>query len=99
MVFGEDEGRDQRLKSVSKASGYAEELKRQMAEKKEREQQEKNRRLQEDIKLEQAAMEYNPFGKGGAGAPIRDAQGNIVTNTKHQAKLNAVRCCSACTKS
>jgi len=23
-------------------------------------------------------MEYNPFGKGGAGAPMRDGGGNIV---------------------
>jgi centrosome and spindle pole-associated protein 1 len=42
------------------------------------------------VKVEQEAMNYNPFGKGGAGAPLRDQLGNIVTNTKHQAKLNEV---------
>ena len=34
-------------------------------------------------------MNYNPFGKGGAGAPLRDGQGNVITNTKLQAKVNA----------
>jgi hypothetical protein len=27
-------------------------------------------------------MEYNPFGKGGAGAPLRDNHGNIIVNRK-----------------
>jgi len=27
-------------------------------------------------------MEYNPFGKGGAGAPYRDNQGNVIVNRK-----------------
>lgn len=35
-------------------------------------------------------MAYNPFGKGGAGAPLRDQYGEIITNTKMQAKINAV---------
>lgn len=26
--------------------------------------------------------EYNPFGKGGAGAPIRDNHGNVITSRK-----------------
>ncbi|CDW76695.1 UNKNOWN [Stylonychia lemnae] len=26
--------------------------------------------------------DYNPFGRGGAGAPLRDAQGNIITTRK-----------------
>lgn len=25
---------------------------------------------------------YNPFGKGGAGAPLKDNQGNVITNRK-----------------
>lgn len=27
-------------------------------------------------------MNYNPFGRGGAGAPVRDNYGNIVANRK-----------------
>ena len=31
-----------------------------------------NRKIEEEIK------NYDPFGKGGAGAPMRDEMGNIV---------------------
>jgi hypothetical protein len=29
-------------------------------------------------------MAYNPFGKGGAGAPFRDNSGNIIASRKPQ---------------
>lgn len=31
-----------------------------------------------DRKIEQEAANYNPWGKGGAGAPIRDSGGRLV---------------------
>ena len=31
-----------------------------------------------DRKIEQEAANYNPWGKGGAGAPIRDSGGQLV---------------------
>ena len=31
-----------------------------------------------DRKLEQEAKDYNPYGRGGGGAPMRDGQGNLV---------------------
>ena len=27
-------------------------------------------------------MAYNPFGRGGAGAPIKDNKGNVMVNRK-----------------
>ena len=30
-------------------------------------------------KLEEEIRNYNPFGRGGAGAPMKDAQGNTVS--------------------
>jgi hypothetical protein len=27
-------------------------------------------------------MQYNPFGRGGAGAPMKDPNGNIIANRK-----------------
>jgi hypothetical protein len=32
----------------------------------------------------QKQIEYNPFGKGGAGAPLRDVNGQIIVNRKQQ---------------
>ena len=30
-------------------------------------------------KLEEEIKNYSPFGRGGAGAPLRDAQGNVMS--------------------
>jgi len=32
-----------------------------------------------DRKLEEEIRNYNPFGRGGGGAPLKDEQGNIVS--------------------
>jgi hypothetical protein len=48
-------------------------------EKKKREREEKLRREREELKQ---LAENNPFGKGGAGAPLRDQSGNIIVNRK-----------------
>ena len=48
-------------------------------EKKLREREERIRKEKEELeKLES----YNPFGKGGAGAPFRDRDGNVVSNRR-----------------
>ena len=36
----------------------------------------------EDAKKDKEIRDYNPYGRGGAGAPIRDGKGDIVTNAK-----------------
>ena len=48
-------------------------------EKKRREKEEKIRKERDELKKN---MEYNPFGRGGAGAPIKDNMGNVVANRK-----------------
>lgn len=35
--------------------------------------------LRYEAKLDQEIRDYNPFGRGGGGAPMRDNQGNIVS--------------------
>ena len=47
--------------------------------KKKREKEERVRKEQEELKQN---LQYNPFGKGGAGAPIKDNSGNIIVNRK-----------------
>jgi len=31
-----------------------------------------------DRKIEEEALAYDPFGKGGGGAPMKDTQGNVI---------------------
>ena len=33
-----------------------------------------------DRKLEEEIRNYDPFGRGGGGAPMKDRQGNVIGN-------------------
>ena len=52
---------------------------RDKEDKKRREKEDQIRKDREELKKQ---MEYNPFGKAGAGAPLRDNNGNIIMNRK-----------------
>lgn len=43
---------------------------------------ERERRIQIEKEELRKLENYNPFGKGGAGAPLKDNQGNVITNRK-----------------
>ena len=65
---------------------YRAQLMEQMREKHEyrrREQLETERKKEREI--------YDPFGKGGCGAPIRDRKGKLVTDLKQMKKVNDER--------
>ena len=51
---------------------YAEELKSQMAEQANKRIVDKQDSRVKDIEYLQDSYEYNPFGRGGGGAPLRD---------------------------
>lgn len=61
-------------------SAYREALQRQMQE---RELERQKKRLDEERynkRLEEEAQVYDPFGKGGGGAPLRDEQGRVIAD-------------------
>ena len=49
-----------------------------MEEKERKKRLEKQELERYNARLEAEAAEYNPWGKGGGGAPMRDNQGKIV---------------------
>ncbi|ORY45586.1 hypothetical protein BCR33DRAFT_170711 [Rhizoclosmatium globosum] len=51
--------------------------------KKEREDMEKQRRRAEEIKKEREMEQFNPWGKAGAGAPLRNSDGTVSTNLRN----------------
>merc|ERR1712071_521407 len=73
-------------KVISTGNAYGDELQRQVAEKKERQAAEKRKRDNEDAKVE----DYDPFGRGGAGAPLKTASGSVVADLRKLHKLNEV---------
>ncbi|XP_069813615.1 centrosome and spindle pole-associated protein 1 isoform X2 [Dendropsophus ebraccatus] len=67
---------------------YQEELERQIWERNERRRKEKEERERYDAKLEAEMKTYNPWGKGGGGAPLKDQKGNLITDLKQMHKHN-----------
>jgi hypothetical protein len=75
-----------------KAKVYQEELQRQVQEKALAKQREKEIQNNLDKKMAHESIVYNPFGKGGGGAPIRDKDGNILADLSQvKAELNSHR--------
>eukprot|EP01083_Nonionella_stella_P070684 189254_1 len=65
-------------KAELKWQEYVRQLDEQVRMKKERTQKEREKLHMLDLKHEREMMAYNPFGKAGAGAPIRDSDGQIM---------------------
>ena len=58
---------------------------------KERKLKKKEQTRREQVEHEKGSAVYDPFGKGGCGAPIRDKRGKLVTDLKHMKKVNDER--------
>ncbi len=77
--FSEDQNKD--IKAM-KAKAYQDVLQQQVRENQLKKQKEKENQRRQDEKISMENASYNPFGRGGAGAPIRDREGNIVADLK-----------------
>ncbi|XP_038057214.1 centrosome and spindle pole associated protein 1-like isoform X19 [Patiria miniata] len=69
-------------RSLNDPKSYQAILKQQMEEKERKKRIEKEEQERYDAKLEAQAAEYNPWGKGGGGAPMRDNKGKIVADLR-----------------
>ena len=74
-----------KARQQSKAS-YRAQLERQIQEKKEKEM--KGRIERESFELKKEAEIYDPWGKGGCGAPVRDNRGKLVADLKKMRQIN-----------
>ncbi|CAJ0966084.1 unnamed protein product, partial [Ranitomeya imitator] len=83
-AFPEERPRQTREAVIS----YQEELERQIRERNDRRRKEKEEREHYEAKLEADMKSYNPWGKGGGGAPLKDQKGNLITDLKQMHKLN-----------
>ncbi|CAH2285339.1 Hypothetical predicted protein [Pelobates cultripes] len=74
--------------SKAAAQSYQDALALQIQERNEKRRKEKEEQEQYDAKLETDMKNYNPWGKGGGGAPLKDAKGNLITDLKRMHKQN-----------
>ncbi|XP_055402156.1 centrosome and spindle pole-associated protein 1 isoform X13 [Bubalus kerabau] len=70
---------------------YQEALQQQIQERQERRKKEREEKEVYEAKLEAEMRSYNPWGKGGGGAPLRDDKGNLITdlNRMHRQNIDA----------
>ncbi|XP_056378064.1 centrosome and spindle pole-associated protein 1 isoform X2 [Hyla sarda] len=83
-VFPEERPRQTRDAAIS----YQEELQQQIRERNDRRRKEKEETERYEAKLEAEIKNYNPWGKGGGGAPLKDQKGNLITDLKQMHKYN-----------
>nr|XP_044636199.1 centrosome and spindle pole-associated protein 1 isoform X7 [Equus asinus] len=77
--------------SKQSLQSYQEALLQQIREREERRKKEREEKEEYEAKLEAEMRSYNPWGKGGGGAPLRDARGNLITdlNMMHRQNVDA----------
>ncbi|XP_037658500.1 centrosome and spindle pole-associated protein 1 isoform X3 [Choloepus didactylus] len=77
--------------SKQSLQSYQDALQQQIREREERRKKEREEKEEYDAKLEAEMRTYNPWGKGGGGAPLRDAKGNLITdlNRMHRQNIDA----------
>ncbi|KAM9279107.1 centrosome and spindle pole-associated protein 1 [Cariama cristata] len=83
-VFSEEKSKPSKEAMLS----YQQELQQQIRERAERRRQEREEEERYEAKLEAEMRSYNPWGKGGGGAPLRDAEGNLISNLNIMHKQN-----------
>ena len=88
LKFVLQESDDNHLAKAKKDS-YRLQLMEQMRQRNENKQRERLERREFERKKEQEV--YDPFGKGGCGAPIRDKRGQLVTDLQQMKKVNDER--------
>ncbi|XP_077873260.1 centrosome and spindle pole-associated protein 1 isoform X19 [Ictidomys tridecemlineatus] len=70
--------------SKQSLQSYQEALQQQIREREERRRREREEKEEYEAKLEAEMRIYNPWGKGGGGAPLRDAKGNLISHMQTQ---------------
>jgi len=71
-----------------KALTYQEELKKQMEEKKRAKELKEQEEERYNRKIELEMREYNPWGKGGGGAPMKDEGGKTISDLRQMRQIN-----------
>ncbi|XP_072016190.1 uncharacterized protein [Amphiura filiformis] len=69
-------------RAAKDTKSYQAQLLAQMQEQQDKKKKAKQEQERYEAKLEAEIANYNPWGKGGAGAPMRDQTGNIVADLK-----------------
>ncbi|XP_050922574.1 centrosome and spindle pole-associated protein 1 isoform X1 [Lates calcarifer] len=70
------------------ALSYQEALRQQIKEREERKRRDKEEKERYNAKMEAEMMAYNPWGRSGGGAPIKDQKGNLFSDLNQMHRVN-----------
>jgi hypothetical protein len=82
----------ERAEKLERQREYVADLQQQLAQKQDRQRQERLRLQEAERSKDEEMRNYNPFGRAGAGAPLRDAEGRVITQLtelRHKAQSAA----------
>ncbi|XP_031439503.1 centrosome and spindle pole-associated protein 1 isoform X2 [Clupea harengus] len=79
---------DRSKQSKENALSYQDALKQQIRERQQRKMHEQDERERCDAKLEADMKNYDPWGRGGGGAPLKDNHGNLISDLKRMHQSN-----------
>ncbi|XP_062236002.1 centrosome and spindle pole-associated protein 1 [Platichthys flesus] len=82
--FPEDKSKKWRESEVS----HQEALKQQIQGSEERKRREKEEKLRYEAETEAEMLVYNPWGRSGGGAPIKDQKGNLISDLSQMHRIN-----------
>ncbi|KFO94683.1 Centrosome and spindle pole-associated protein 1 [Buceros rhinoceros silvestris] len=83
-VFSEEKTKPSKEATLS----YQQALQQQIREREERRRREREEKALYEAKLAAEMKKYSPWGRGGGGAPLRDAEGNLITDLHKMHKQN-----------
>ncbi|XP_064607213.1 centrosome and spindle pole-associated protein 1-like isoform X2 [Liolophura sinensis] len=83
LPFPVEEPGPVRTKQKKDTQSYQAELQKQIEEQRLKKKREKEEQERLDRKWEEENKNYNPFGRGGGGAPIKDSQGQTLADLRH----------------
>ncbi|KAK5850286.1 hypothetical protein PBY51_014548 [Eleginops maclovinus] len=82
LEVGESPAEKSRLMR-ERAQSYQEALRLQIREREDQKRKVKEEMDRYEAKIEAEMIAFNPWGRSGAGAPIKDQNGNVVSDLKH----------------
>ncbi|XP_024910417.1 centrosome and spindle pole-associated protein 1 isoform X1 [Cynoglossus semilaevis] len=79
---------DESKRRRESALNYQEALKQQIKEREEQRKREKEEKERYDARMEAEMTVYNPWGRSGGGAPIKDQKGNLFSDLNQMHRIN-----------
>ncbi len=88
-LYGANLSEEEQRAKIERQRQYQSDLDMQTRALQDRKGRDRDEKRARDEREAAQARDYNPFGRGGAGAPLRNSDGSAVTNLKQHGRIQA----------